>query len=431
MRDLETPTMNEVPDKSAVIIDAVRSPVGRVGGALASIRPDDLLSYVLEALVERTGLDPAMVEDVYAGAANQSGEDNRDVARMALLLAGFPKEVAGVTVNRLCSSGLEAVNQAAKSILVGEADIFIGGGVESMSRAPWAMAKPERAYPVGHPKMYDTMLGWRFENPRMDAMYPIISLGETAENIAEEMAISREDQDAFALESHRRAVAAINEGKFKDEITPISVPQRKKDPIIVDTDEHPRYRRKRSGENGEYILDTSMEQLARLRPVFRKGGTITAGNASGLNDGAAALLVMSAGKAKELGIKPMARWVGSAVAGVDPGVMGYGPIPATNKLLKRLGLTLDDIGLIELNEAFAAQSLGVIRTMGMNQEITNVNGGAIALGHPTGCSGARILTTLLHEMKRRAPEEKRPFYGLATLCVGVGQGVSTIVEWVD
>jgi 3-oxoadipyl-CoA thiolase len=413
--------------KNVVIIDAVRSPVGRVGGALASIRPDDLLSYVLQALVERTGLDPALVEDVYAGAANQSGEDNRDVARMALLLAGFPKEVAGVTVNRLCSSGLEAVNQAAKAIIAGEGDIFIGGGVESMSRAPWAMAKPERAYPVGHPKMYDTMLGWRFENPRMDAMYPIISLGETAENIADEMNISREDQDAFALESQRRAVAAISEGKFKGEITPISVPQRKKDPLIVDTDEHPRYR----VEDGQYILDTNMEQLAKLRPVFRQGGTITAGNASGLNDGAAALLLMSADKAQELGMKPMARWLGSTVAGVDPGVMGYGPIPATNKLLKRLGLTLDDISLIELNEAFAAQSLGVMRKMNMNPEITNVNGGAIALGHPTGCSGARILTTLLHEMKRRAPDEKRPYYGLATLCVGVGQGVSTIVEWLD
>jgi 3-oxoadipyl-CoA thiolase len=413
--------------KEVVIVDAVRSPVGRVGGALASIRPDDLLSYVLQALVERTGLDPAMVEDVYAGAANQSGEDNRDVARMALLLAGFPKEVAGVTVNRLCSSGLEAVNQAAKAIIAGEGDIFIGGGVESMSRAPWAMAKPERAYPVGHPKMYDTMLGWRFENPRMDAMYPIISLGETAENIADEMNISREDQDAFALESQRRAVAALNEGKFKDEVWPISLPQRKGDPLIVDTDEHPRYR----VEDGEYILDTSMEQLAKLRPAFRQGGTITAGNASGLNDGAAALLLMSAAKAQELGMKPMARWLGSAVAGVDPGVMGYGPIPATDKLLKRLGLTLDDIGLIELNEAFAAQSLGVMRKMNMNPEITNVNGGAIALGHPTGCSGARILTTLLHEMKRRAPGEKRPYYGLATLCVGVGQGVSTIVEWLD
>ncbi len=410
-----------------VIIDAVRSPVGRLGGGLASVRPDDLLSYVLEGLMERTGVDPALVEDVYAGCGNQAGEDNRDVARMALLLAGFPKEVGGVTVNRNCSSALEAVNLAAKSILVGEADIYIGGGVESMSRAPWSMPKPARGYPVGHPKIYDTTVGWRYENPKMDALYPIISLGETAENIADEMNISREDQDAFALESHRRAVAAINEGKFKDEIIPITVPQRKGDPRIVDTDEHPRYR----VENGEYLLATSIEQLARLRPAFRKDGTVTAGNSSGINDGAAALLLMSAERARELGLKPMARWVGSAVAGVDPGVMGYGPVPATNKLLKRLGLTLDDISLIELNEAFAAQSLGVMRVMNMRHEITNVNGGAVALGHPTGCSGARILTTLLHEMKRRAPDEKRPYYGLATLCVGVGQGVSTIVEWFD
>jgi 3-oxoadipyl-CoA thiolase len=414
--------MNEV-----VIVDAVRSPVGRLGGGLASVRPDDLLADVLKALMARTGVDPALVEDVYAGSSNQAGEDNRDVARMSLLLAGFPKEVAGVTVNRLCSSGLEAVNLAAKSILTGEADIYIGGGVESMSRAPWAMPKPETGYPVGHPKVYDTTIGWRFENPKMDAMYPIISLGETAENIAEEMNISREDQDAFALESHRRTVEALNAGKFKDEIVPIAVPQRKGDPRIVDTDEHPRYRL----ENGTYVLDTSMEQMARLRPVFRAGGTVTAGNSSGINDGAAALLLTSAEKVRELGLKPLARWVGSAVAGVDPGVMGYGPIPATNKLLKRLGLTLDDIGLIELNEAFAAQSLGVMRQLGMRHEITNVNGGAIALGHPTGCSGARILTTLLHEMKRRAPQEKRPYYGLATLCVGVGQGVSTIVEWLD
>ena len=414
--------MNEV-----VIVDAVRSPVGRLGGKLAAVRPDDLLSYVLEGLIERTGIDPALVEDVYAGCGNQAGEDNRDVARMALLLAGFPKEVGGLTVNRNCASGLEAVNIAAKSILVGEADVYIGGGVESMSRAPWTMPKPAKGYQVGQPKIYDTTVGWRFENPRMDAMYPIIGLGETAENIAEEMGITREDQDAFSVESHRRAVAAINEGKFKDEIIPISVPQRKKEPIIVDTDEHPRYRI----ENEELVLDTSMEQLARLRPAFRKGGTVTAGNSSGINDGAAALLLMSAEKARELELKPMARWLGSSVAGVDPGVMGYGPVPATRKLLKRLGLTLDDIGLIELNEAFAAQSLGVMRELGMRPEITNVNGGAIALGHPLGCSGARILTTLLHEMKRRAPQEGRPYYGLASLCVGVGQGVSTIVEWLD
>lgn len=413
--------------KEAVIIDAVRSPVGRLGGKLASVRPDDLLSYVLAGLMERTGVDPHLVEDVYAGCGNQAGEDNRDVARMALLLAGFPKEMGGVTVNRNCASALEAVNQAAKSIMIGEADVYIGSGVESMSRAPWSMPKPAKGYPVGNPKIYDTTVGWRYENPRMDALYPIVGLGVTAENIAEEMNISREDQDAFALESHRRAVEAINTGKFKDEIIPISVPQRKGDPLIVDTDEHPRYR----VENGRYILDTSMEQLARLRPAFRKGGTVTAGNSSGINDGAAALLLMSAAKAQELGLKPMARWVGSAVAGVDPGVMGYGPIPATNKLLARLGLDLDDIGLIELNEAFAAQSLGVMRQMNMRHEITNVNGGAVALGHPTGCSGARILTTLLHEMKRRAPQEERPYYGLATLCVGVGQGVSTIVEWLD
>jgi acetyl-CoA acetyltransferase family protein len=413
--------MNQV-----VIVDAVRSPIGRHNGGLSHVRPDDLLADVLKALVARTGLDPALIEDVYAGCGNQAGEDNRDVARMSALLAGFPVEVSGITVNRNCSSGLEAVNLAAKSILVGEAEVYIGAGVESMSRAPWSMPKPERPQPVGHPQIWDTTVGWRYNNPKMEALYPIVSLGETAENIAEEMGISREEQDVFALESHRRAVAAINAGRFKDEIVPIEVPQRKGPPVIVDTDEHPRYK----VVDGEYVLDTSMEQLARLRPAFRKGGTVTAGNASGINDGAAALLVMSADKAHELGLKPMARWVGSAVAGVDPGVMGYGPVPATQKLLKRVGLTLDDVGLVELNEAFAAQSLGVMRRLGMRPEITNVNGGAIALGHPTGCSGARILTTLLHEMKRRAPNEEPPYYGLATLCVGVGMGVSTVVEWV-
>ena len=414
--------MNEV-----VFIDAIRSPIGRHNGALSSVRPDDLLAVMLKALMERTGVDPVLVEDVYAGCGNQAGEDNRDVARMSVLLAGFPMTVSGVTVNRNCSSGLEAVNQAAKAIAVGEADLFIGAGVESMSRAPWSMPKPERPQPVGHRQIWDTTVGWRYNNPRMDALYPIISLGETAENIAEEMNISREEQDAFALESHRRAVAAINAGRFKDEIVPIEVPQRKGPARIVDTDEHPRYK----VVDGQYVLATSMEQLARLRPAFRPGGTVTAGNSSGINDGAAALLLTSADKAQELGLKPMARWLGSAVAGVDPGVMGYGPVPATQKLLKRLGLTLDDIGLIELNEAFAAQALGVMKRLGMDHEITNVNGGAIALGHPTGCSGARILTTLLHEMKRRAPHEKRPYYGLASLCVGVGMGVSTIVEWLD
>ncbi|MGD8465429.1 MAG: thiolase family protein [Anaerolineae bacterium] len=409
-----------------VLVDAVRSPIGRHSGGLASVRPDDLLADILAALMARTGVDPVLVEDVYAGCGNQAGEDNRDVARMSALLAGFPVEVSGVTVNRNCASGLEAVNLAAKSILAGEADIFVGAGVECMSRAPWSMPKPERPQPVGHPKIWDTTVGWRYNNPKMEALYPIISLGETAENIAEEMGITREEQDQFALESHRRAVAAIATGRFKDEILPIEVPQRKGPPKVIDTDEHPRYKI----VDGAYTLDTSMEMLARLRPAFRPGGTVTAGNASGINDGAAALLLMDADTARTLNLKPMARWVGSAVAGVDPGVMGYGPVPATQKLLRRLGLTLDDIGLIELNEAFAAQSLGVMRRLGMRHEITNVNGGAIALGHPTGCSGARILTTLLHEMKRRAPQEQRPYYGLATLCVGVGMGVSTVVEWI-
>jgi len=411
--------------REVVIIDAVRSPVGKHNGALSSVRPDDLLADVLKALMKRTGVDPALVEDVYAGCGNQAGEDNRDVARMSALLAGFPREVSGSTVNRNCSSGLDAVNLAAKSIIVGEADVFIGAAVESMSRAPWSMPKPERPQPVGHPEIWDTTIGWRYNNPKLDAMYPIISLGETAENIAEEMGITREEQDAFALESHRRAVTAISADKFKDEIIPIEVPQRKGPPKIVDVDEHPRYK----VVDGEYVLNTSIEQLARLRPVFRTGGTVTAGNSSGINDGAAALLLMSADKARGLGLEPMARWVGSAVAGVDPGVMGYGPVPATQKLLKRLDLTLDDIGLIELNEAFAAQAIGVMRRLDMDREITNVNGGAIALGHPTGCSGARIFTTLLHEMKRRAPQEERPYYGLVTLCVGVGMGVSTIIEW--
>ena len=413
--------------KEVVIVDAARSPIGRHNGALSSVRPDDLLAEVLRSLMARTGVDPSLVEDVYAGCGNQAGEDNRDVARMSSLLAGFPVEVSGVTVNRNCSSGLEAVNLAAKSIVVGEAEVFVGAGIECMSRAPWSLPKPERPQPVGHPQIWDTTVGWRYNNPKLDALYPIISLGETAENIAEEMGITREEQDVFALESHRRAVAAINAGKFKDEIVPIAVPQRKGPPRIVDTDEHPRYK----VVDGQYVLDTSMEQLARLRPAFRAGGTVTAGNASGINDGAAALLLMSADRARQLGLKPMARWVGSAVAGVDPGVMGYGPVPATQKLLKRQDLVLDDIGLIELNEAFAAQALGVMRRLGMRHEITNVNGGAIALGHPTGCSGARILTTLLHEMKRRAPVEKRPYYGLATLCVGVGMGASTLVEWLD
>jgi acetyl-CoA acetyltransferase family protein len=411
--------------REAVIIDAVRSPIGKFGGGLAGVRPDDLLANVYRALMDQTGVNPALLDDVYAGCGNQAGEDNRDVARMSLLLAGFPVEVAGVTVNRNCASALEAVNQAAKAIIAGEGDVFIGSGVESMSRAPWSMPKPEWVPAFGDPKVFDTTVGWRYPNPRMDAAYPIISLGETAENIADEMQISREEQDAMALESHRRAISAIDQGLFADEIVPIQVPRRKGDPIVILVDEHPRYR----AEGGRYELATTIADLAKLKPAFRKGGTVTAGNSSGINDGAAALLLMSAEKASTAGLKPMARWVGSAVAGVDPGVMGYGPVPATRKLLKRLGLTIDDIGLVEINEAFAAQTIGCMRRLGLRHEITNVNGGAIALGHPTGCSGARILVTLLHEMKRRAPQEKRPFYGLATLCVGVGMGISTVVEW--
>jgi acetyl-CoA acetyltransferase family protein len=413
--------------KEIVIIDGVRTPIGKYGGALSKVRPDDLLAHTYKALIERTGIDPALIDDVYAGCGNQAGEDNRDVARHSVLLAGLPVEVPGVTINRNCASALEAVNLAAKSIVAGEGDIYIGSGVESMSRAPWSIPKPEQVPTFTGQTMWDTTVGWRYHNPKMDAMYPIISLGETAENIAEEMEISREEQDSFALESHRRAIEAINAGRFKAEISPVPVPQRKGDPLLVDIDEHPRYRR----ENGHYMLDTSLEQLAKLKPAFRKGGTVTAGNSSGINDGAAALLVMSRERADQLGLKPMARWLGSAVAGVDPGVMGYGPVPSTQKLLKRLGLTIDDIGLTELNEAFAAQTIGVMKRLGLRHDLTNVNGGAIALGHPTGCSGARILVTLLHEMKRRASSEKRPYYGLATLCVGVGMGVSTIIEWLD
>ncbi len=410
--------------KEVVIIDAVRTPIGKFGGSLSTIRPDDLLAHTFEALIRRSGLNPAMIDEVYAGCGNQAGEDNRDVARQAALLAGFPVEVPGITVNRNCASALSAVNLAARTIIAGEADICIGSGIESMSRAPWSMAKPSKIPSVTPPKLWDTTVGWRYNNPQMEAKYPIVSLGETAENIAMEMNISREEQDAFALESQSRAVQAINNGRFDDEIVPVTVPHGRKDSRLFAIDEHPRYRE----ENGVRILDTSLEKLSRLRPAFRKDGTVTAGNSSGINDGAAAVLMMSREKADALGMRPMARWVGAASAGVNPGVMGYGPIPATNKLLKRLSLTLDDIGLVELNEAFAAQTIGVMKQLGLNHEITNVNGGAIALGHPTGCSGARILVTLLHEMKRRAPDAGKPFYGLATLCVGVGMGVSTLVE---
>ncbi len=401
----------------AVIIDAVRTPIGNFRGSLASIRTDDLAAVSLMAIVDRTGIDPALIEEVYLGCANQAGEDNRNVARMATLLAGFPVEVAAMTINRLCASGLNAVNQAARAIKLGEGDVFIAGGVENMTRGPFVMGKPEMGYPYGNATMWDTAFGWRFPHPQMKEIYGTEAMGNTAENLQEFGFISREEQDAFALRSHQQAVAAINDGRFVEEICPVIIPQRKADPIIFDTDERPR-------------ADTSLEKLAKLRPAFKKDGTVTAGNASGLNDGSAAVLMMSAEKAEELDLKPMARVITSAVAGVPPRTMGMGPVPATRKALKRASLTLDDIGLIELNEAFAVQSLAVMRELGMNPDIVNVNGGAIALGHPLGCSGARILTTLLHEMKRRAPQEKKPYYGLATLCVGVGQGEATIVEWI-
>ena len=413
--------------QEVVIVDGVRTPIGAYGGTLSGVRPDDLLAITYKALVERTGLDPSLIDDIYAGCSNQAGEDNRNVARMSALLAGFPSSVPGVTINRLCSSALESVNLAAKSILAGEGSICIGSGVESMSRAPWSVPKPARVPTTSAPIMYDTTVGWRYNNPRMNDLHPIISLGQTAEAIAAELQISRADQDAFALESQRRAINAINLEKFKDEIIPVEVIEGRKKPRFIEIDEHPRYRE----VNGSFEIDTSLEQLAKLRPAFQKDGTVTAGNSSGINDGAAALLIMSREKSKNLGMKPLVRWVGSSVAGVDPGVMGYGPVPATEKLLARLGIDLEEVGLIELNEAFAAQAIGCMKKLGMNHAITNVNGGAIALGHPTGCSGARILVTLLHEMKRRAESMPRPYYGLATLCVGVGMGVSTLVEWID
>jgi acetyl-CoA acetyltransferase family protein len=347
---------------------------------------------------------------------------------MAGLLAGLPYSVAGATINRLCASGLEAITQAARAIKCGEGDIFIAGGVESMSRAPWAVPKTERAFPWGNVTMYDTTIGWRFTNPKMEEIIPLEGMGVTAENIYDETKISREDQDAFALQSQERAAAAIQTGRFKDEIVPVSIPQRKGDPVLVDTDEHPRVK---IDDEGTVTLITTAEKLAKLRPAFRSEGTVTAGNASGINDGAAALLIMSADKANELGLKPLARWVGSAVAGVDPRTMGYGPIPATRKLLERSGVTIDEIDLIELNEAFAIQALACIRELGLDESKTNVNGGAIALGHPLGCTGARLMVTLLHEMRRRAKEGEKMRYGLATLCVGIGQGSATLIERTD
>ena len=417
----------------AVIVSAARTPIGKIRGALASARPDDLAAHVINAALERARISGDIVEEVYMGCANQAGEDNRNVARMALLLAGLPDTVAGLTINRLCASGLNAVNQAARAILAGEGDVFVAGGVESMSRAPYSLPKNPMAYgPPGNVTAWDTTLGWRYPNPRLAAMYPLEAMGETAENIqalsrAGQIAggeITRQEQDRYALQSQRRAIAAINSGRFSEEITPIRLPRRKADPIIVDTDEHPFYKRDGDG----YSLATSMEKLASLRPAFRERGTVTAGNSSGMNDGACALVLMSAAKARELGIRPMARWLGSAAAGVDPRLMGLGPVSATQKLLKRLCMGIDQIDLAELNEAFAVQAIAVMRQLGLSEGITNVNGGAIALGHPLGCSGARILTTLLHEMLRRRAAGADMRYGLATLCVGVGQGESTIIE---
>ncbi len=401
----------------AVIVSAVRTPIGNHGGGLAPVRPDDMAALVIAEAVRRSGVAPERIEEVYFGCANQAGEDNRNVARMATLLADLPVEVAAVTFNRLCASSLQAVNAAFRAIKAGEGEAFVAGGVENMSRAPFAVPKAEYAYPWGNLTMWDTTLGWRFPNKRLKEAYGNDSMGETAENVYElTRDISREEQDAFALESHRRAIEAIDSGCFAEEIVPVKIPQRKGEPVVVDTDERPR-------------RDTSMEALSKLKPAFRESGTVTAGNSSGINDGASALMVVSDQLAKELGIEPLARVVASGAAGVDPRTMGLGPIPASRKALERAQLTIGDIGLIELNEAFAVQSLAVMRELGMRHEITNVNGGAIALGHPLGCSGARILTTLLHEMKRRAPEVARPYYGLATLCVGVGQGEATIVEW--
>jgi 3-oxoadipyl-CoA thiolase len=404
--------------REAVIVDAVRTPIGRHGGVLKDVRPDDMAALVIGEVVKRAGVDPAMVEEVYMGCANQAGEDNRNVARMAMLLAGFPTSVAAVTFNRLCASALAAVNAAARAIKVGEGDVYVAGGVESMTRSPYAISKTSPEWAFANMTAWDTTIGWRFPNAKLKEKYGNESMGETAENLYEaDKTITREDQDKFSLASQQRAVAAIESGKFCDEIVAVPVAQKKGDPVLVSRDEHPR-------------ADTSLEGLAKLRPAFRKDGTVTAGNSSGINDGAAAVLLMSAEKAKALGKKPLARIVSAAAAGVEPRTMGYGPIPATRKALERAGLKLDDIGLIELNEAFAVQALAVMRQLGMRHEITNVNGGAIALGHPLGCSGARIVCTLVHEMKRRAPKEKRPYYGLATLCVGVGQGEATIVEWI-
>jgi 3-oxoadipyl-CoA thiolase len=394
----------------AYVVDAIRTPMGSYRGALSGARPDDLAAHTVAAIVERTGVDPERIVDVYFGAANQSGEDNRDVARMAALLAGLPHSVPGATVNRLCASGLEAINCAARAVKLGEGDFYLAGGVESMSRAPWVVGKPERGLPRGEQTMHDTTLGWRFVNPRMAELgVSTESMGETGENVAERYGISREDQDAFGLRSHQRAVAAQEAGIFAEEIVPIEAP-RGRETVTVDTDEGPR-------------ADASLEKMAKLRPAFREGGTVTAGNASTLNDGAACTLITSAVGAVELGAEPLARVVSIGVAGVDPAYMGIGPALAIPRALEAAGLTLEQIDLIELNEAFASQVLACARELGIDEEKLNVNGGAIALGHPLGCSGARLTTTLVRELRRRGGR-----YGIATMCVGVGQGLATVFE---
>ena len=394
-----------------VISSPLRTPIGRFQGGLSTIRPDDLLAEVIRQIVERNSIDPSVFEDVYIGCANQAGEDNRNIARMASVLAGLPYSVPGVTVNRLCASGLESICQVFRAIKCGDGDIFIGGGVESMSRAPYSMPRGTQMPKAGNVTIYDTSLGWRYPNPKMETLFPLEAMGCTAENIVDQMNISREDQDLFAYQSHQKAIQAIQNGCFDDEIIPITVPQGRKNTITISTDEGPR-------------SDTSIEKLAKLRPAFRnKNGSVTAGNSSTLNDGASAMIVSTRAKAKELGLQPIAKILSCASAGVDPTVMGLGPVPATKKAIFRAGINIKDIGLIELNEAFAAQSLGVIRQLGLAEELVNVHGGAIALGHPLGCSGSRILTTLVYAMRQRNVK-----YGLATLCVGVGQGVSMVVE---
>jgi 3-oxoadipyl-CoA thiolase len=401
------------PLREAWIIEAVRTPIGRYGGALASVRPDDLAATAIRAVVDRSGIDATLIEDVILGCANQAGEDNRDVARMALLLAGLPVEIGGLTVNRLCGSGLQAINSAAHAINVGDGDVFIGGGVESMTRAPYAMAKPTTAFDRGDREVFDTTLGWRFVNPKLAEIYYPYSMGETAENVAERWSVDRAAQDAFALASQQKAIAAIEAGRFDDQIVPIAIPQEKGGPIMVERDEPPR-------------ADTSADALAKLRPVFRDGGSVTAGNSSGINDGSSAVLVVEADRARELGLKPMARVLATAVAGVDPAIMGYGPVPASRKALERAGITAEDLDLIELNEAFASQSIVCIDELGLDPAKVNVNGGAIALGHPLGMSGGRLITMLTHELRRTGGR-----YGLATMCIGVGQGIATVVERID